>query len=130
VIEISHLQKVIGQVTVVDIETLNVAAGEVAAIIGPAGSDRSTLLNLLIGHHRPLGADGAELVHHPGRPARAPGDSFPPDSHLSSVGCPGPGLGRQGVSSAGVGQPGRAGRQRDRRLRCRSLDVESRGQVM
>jgi len=49
VIEISHLQKVIGQVTVVDIEALNVAAGEVVAIVGPAGSDRTTLLNLLIG---------------------------------------------------------------------------------
>jgi ABC-2 type transport system ATP-binding protein len=53
VIEISHLQKVIGQVTVVDIEALNVAAGEVAAIVGPAGSDRTTLLNLLIGRSRP-----------------------------------------------------------------------------
>ena len=37
-VELKHLQKVIDQNTAVEIETLGVNAGEVGAIVGPAGS--------------------------------------------------------------------------------------------
>lgn len=52
-IELTHLQKVIGEDTLVDIEALTVAGGEVAAVIGSAGSDKSELIALLIGQSRP-----------------------------------------------------------------------------
>ncbi len=52
-IELSGLQKVIEQTTVVDIPVLTVASGEISAVIGPAGSGKTHLLNLLIGKTRP-----------------------------------------------------------------------------
>lgn len=52
-IKLDHLQKVIGQRTVVDIEALAVGAGEIAAVVGPAGSGKSVLLALLTGQSRP-----------------------------------------------------------------------------
>ncbi len=52
-IELSHLQKVVGQSTVVDIEALAVGAGEIAAVVGPAGSGKLALLALLTGQSRP-----------------------------------------------------------------------------
>jgi ABC-2 type transport system ATP-binding protein len=53
VIELNHLQKVIGQATVLDIEALTVRAGEMVAVVGPEGSGQSALLSLLIGRARP-----------------------------------------------------------------------------
>jgi len=52
-IKIQDLQKVIAQNTVIDIQELDVSSGEIAAIVGPAGSGKSILLNLLIGKVRP-----------------------------------------------------------------------------
>jgi ABC-2 type transport system ATP-binding protein len=52
-IEIVGLQKVIDQRTVLDIPSLRVEAGEIAALVGPAGSGKATLLDLLIGRIRP-----------------------------------------------------------------------------
>jgi ABC-2 type transport system ATP-binding protein len=52
-IELHHVQKVVGQNTVLDIETLAVARGEVAAVVCPAGSGKSALLALLTGQSRP-----------------------------------------------------------------------------
>jgi len=52
-IELRGLQKVIGQVTAIDIPDYRVEAGEVAAIIGPAGSGKSVLLDLLVGRIGP-----------------------------------------------------------------------------
>ncbi len=53
VIELLHIQKVAGANLVLDIDTLLVAEGEVAAVLGPAGSGKSVLLALLTGGTRP-----------------------------------------------------------------------------
>ncbi len=52
-IEISGLQKVIDQTLVIDLDSLVVRAGEIAAIVGPPGSGKATLLQLLVGRMRP-----------------------------------------------------------------------------
>lgn len=52
-INIQSLQKVIEQRTVIDVNELMVAGGEIAAIVGPVGSGKSQLLDLLIGKVRP-----------------------------------------------------------------------------
>ena len=52
-IQINDLQKVIDQNPVVDIALLTVKAGEVAALVGPAGSGKAQLFDLLIGRSRP-----------------------------------------------------------------------------
>jgi ABC-2 type transport system ATP-binding protein len=52
-IEIRGLQKVIDQNLVIDITALTVRAGEIAAIVGPPGNGKATLLQLLTGRVRP-----------------------------------------------------------------------------
>ena len=52
-IEIKGLQKVVDQNLVVDIDSLTVKAGEIAAIAGPPGSGKAVLLQLLIGRVGP-----------------------------------------------------------------------------
>ncbi len=52
-IEIKNLQKFIGQQTALDIEALHVAQGEIAAIVGSAGSGIEALFDLLIGRSLP-----------------------------------------------------------------------------
>ncbi|MFV9675599.1 MAG: ATP-binding cassette domain-containing protein, partial [Anaerolineales bacterium] len=52
-IEIKNLQKIIDQRTVVDISDLTVQAGEVVALIGPVGSGKSELVEMLTGQARP-----------------------------------------------------------------------------
>jgi len=50
---IQSLQKVIDQSTVIDVNELMVAGGEIAAIVGPVGSGKIQLLDLLIGKTPP-----------------------------------------------------------------------------
>jgi ABC-2 type transport system ATP-binding protein len=52
-IEIRGLQKVIDQSLVVDVDALTVRAGEIVAIVGPPGSGKATLLQLLAGRVQP-----------------------------------------------------------------------------
>ena len=52
-IEIKGLQKVVDQNLVIDIDSLTVRAGEIAAVVGPPGSGKAILLQLLIGRIRP-----------------------------------------------------------------------------
>jgi len=52
-IELNHLQKVVGQSVVLDIETLLVSAGDIAAIVGAGDSGTLELLALLIGQSKP-----------------------------------------------------------------------------
>ena len=52
-IELKDLQKVIDGRTVIDIPELKVESGEIAAVIGPAGSGKDTLLSLLTGEKPP-----------------------------------------------------------------------------
>jgi len=52
-IEILNLQKVSEQNTVIDIPDLDVSNGKIAAIVGPAGSGKTQLLDLLIGKTQP-----------------------------------------------------------------------------
>jgi ABC-2 type transport system ATP-binding protein len=53
VIQLEGLQKVIDKNLVVDIEALAVKAGEIAAIVGPVGSGKDALFDLLVGRSRP-----------------------------------------------------------------------------
>jgi len=53
VIELRGLQKVVGENTVVDIAALAVKAGEIVALVGPVGSGKEMLLELLLGRARP-----------------------------------------------------------------------------
>lgn len=52
-IQLTHLQKVVDGRTVIDIPELKVAAGEIVALVGPAGSGKRALLELLTGKARP-----------------------------------------------------------------------------
>ena len=53
VIELKSLQKVIDQKTVIDIASLTIKAGEIAALVGPVDSGKDTLFELLTGRSRP-----------------------------------------------------------------------------
>jgi ABC-2 type transport system ATP-binding protein len=52
-IELKTLQKVIDQTLVVDIDELTVAPGEIAGLVGPVGSGKDCVLDLLTGRSRP-----------------------------------------------------------------------------
>jgi ABC-2 type transport system ATP-binding protein len=52
-IEITGLQKVIEGVTILDIDDLKLSTGEIAAIVGPVGSGKDHLLDLLMGKTSP-----------------------------------------------------------------------------
>jgi ABC-2 type transport system ATP-binding protein len=52
-IHLADLQKVINRVTVIDIPSLKVKAGEIAAIVGPVDSGKEVLFQLLTGVIRP-----------------------------------------------------------------------------
>jgi ABC-2 type transport system ATP-binding protein len=52
-IELQGLQKVINSTPVIDIPVLEVGAGEIVALVGPAASGKRALLDLLIGKTRP-----------------------------------------------------------------------------
>ena len=52
-IALRNLQKTVEQHTLIDIETLDVERGEIAAIIGAVGSGTDTLLALLLGQMQP-----------------------------------------------------------------------------
>ena len=56
-IELTKLQKVVDQRTVLDITALAVAPGEIAAVVGPPGSGCESLLQLLIGRTRPTAGE-------------------------------------------------------------------------
>ena len=56
-LKIHHLQKVINQNTVVDIDELEFGPGEIAAIVGPVGSGRDELFELLIGRMQPTAGE-------------------------------------------------------------------------
>ena len=53
VIEIQNLQKTIDGITVVDIPSLEVSAGQVVALIGPPEGGKESLFELLTGRERP-----------------------------------------------------------------------------
>jgi ABC-type transporter Mla maintaining outer membrane lipid asymmetry ATPase subunit MlaF len=52
-IELNGLQKVIDQNPVIDIDVLTVESGEIIAVVGPVGSGRDILFDLLVGRTRP-----------------------------------------------------------------------------
>lgn len=52
-IEIKNLQKILENRTAVDIPALEVPAGTVTAVVGPAGSGKEELFDLLVGKSRP-----------------------------------------------------------------------------
>ena len=52
-IVLTNLQKVLDQTTVIDIPSLEVKAGEVAALVGPVDSGKDVLFQLLTGAIRP-----------------------------------------------------------------------------
>lgn len=52
-IKITNLQKIIEGITVVDIPALNITKGEIAALVGPAGSGKQDFFDLIIGKSQP-----------------------------------------------------------------------------
>lgn len=52
-IELDGVQKIIGPQTVLQIDTLRVAAGEILALVGPPGNGQDVLFDLLIGRQSP-----------------------------------------------------------------------------
>jgi ABC-2 type transport system ATP-binding protein len=84
VIEVRDLQKVIAQNPVVDIESLTVEAGEIAAVVGPAGSGKAELIELLLGRTRPtvgtIRLAGIDPVADQGQFSRQVGVLFAEDS--------------------------------------------------
>ena len=48
-IQLNNLQKVINQSTALDIADFRVKSGEIAALVGPVGSGKEILFQLLIG---------------------------------------------------------------------------------
>ena len=48
-ITLTNLQKVVDQTTVIDIPSLEVKAGEIAALVGPVDSGKDVLFQLLTG---------------------------------------------------------------------------------
>jgi ABC-type multidrug transport system ATPase subunit len=52
-ITLRNLQKIVGQQTALEIEALTMPAGEVAALVGPAGDGKEILFDLLIGRLAP-----------------------------------------------------------------------------
>ena len=68
-IEIVGLQKVIDQRTVLDLPSLRVEAGEIAALVGPAGSGKWTLFALGLITGLAIGLVVAARGHGSDRPA-------------------------------------------------------------
>jgi ABC-2 type transport system ATP-binding protein len=83
-IEIKGLQKVIDQSLVLDVKALAVEAGEVAALVGPVGSGKAVLFDLLIGRSRPtvgtLCLAGIDPLIDKGQFSRRVGVLFPEDA--------------------------------------------------
>ena len=61
-IELRQVQKVVGQNTVLNLEALQVKAGEIAAVLGPKGSGKAVLFDLLTGRTAPT-AGQCEVVN-------------------------------------------------------------------
>lgn len=71
-IELTGLLKTIGQNTILDIPALRVEGGDIVALVGPPGSGKSTLQDLLIGRTQP----SAGQVRVAGLDPRADPDAF------------------------------------------------------
>ena len=52
-IELNNVQKVIDQTLALDVQALTVRPAEIAAVVGPTGSGRAPLLDLVLGRTRP-----------------------------------------------------------------------------
>ncbi len=93
VIEVRDLQKTIGQNTVIDIPSLLVNAGEIAALVGPVDSGKEVLFELLTGRIRPTTGSvrlaGLDPFQERGAFSRAVGVLFTEDNlykRLSTLG--------------------------------------------
>jgi ABC-2 type transport system ATP-binding protein len=82
-IEIKNLQKILDNRTAVDIPALEVPAGMVTAIVGPAGSGKEALFDLLVGKSRPSAGTirlaGIDPATQRARFSQAVGVLFPED---------------------------------------------------
>ncbi len=83
-IELTDLQKVLDQSTVIDIPLLQVKAGEVVALVGPVDSGKDVLFQLLTGRIRPTNGRvrlaGLDPYHEQGAFSRQVGVLFPEDN--------------------------------------------------
>ncbi len=80
-IEIKHLQKVVGAHTLLDIDTLIVRPGEIVGVIGTGEGGKRELFNLLLGRSRPTSGsiqiDGLDPVHDQAKLSAKVGVMFP-----------------------------------------------------
>jgi ABC-2 type transport system ATP-binding protein len=87
-IKLENLQKVIDQATVVDIPALEIASGEISALVGPTKSGKGTLLDILIGKSRPTAGsvrlDQIDPAESKEQLSRTVGVLFYDDSHYES----------------------------------------------
>jgi ABC-2 type transport system ATP-binding protein len=92
-IEIRDLQKVNGGISSIDIPALDVGPGEIAAMVGPTGSGKNLLYDLLAGRSRPTAGTirlaGSDPYQDQAQLSQAVGFLFAEDavySHLSPLG--------------------------------------------
>ena len=91
-IELKDLQKVINGSSAIDIPALEVGTGEIAALVGPAGSGKRALLDLLTGRTRPTAGTvrlaGIDPFHEKDQLSLTAGVLFDEDAvykHLSPI---------------------------------------------
>ncbi|KAA3664126.1 MAG: ATP-binding cassette domain-containing protein [Chloroflexi bacterium] len=64
-IELTHLQKVVEQTTLIDIDALRVGAGEITAVTGLTGPHKQAFLDLLTGKSQPTAGSVSLAGHNP-----------------------------------------------------------------
>ncbi|MFP3855205.1 MAG: ABC transporter ATP-binding protein, partial [Anaerolineales bacterium] len=82
IVELKHISKRFGEVAAVRDVSLQVAKGEILAVLGPSGCGKTTLLRLIAGFEQP--EEGQVIIS--GQPVADPGLFIPPERrHIGMV---------------------------------------------